>query len=213
MVSFGLSPNYDTLRPASEEVVNFVKGAFGNRVSVKDEQRNRDNPNIVKTTFNLYSSRGVEKLQVVFDLQANKIMGQTFLNQGFFPAKANDETVQAVGEFLRDKLQRYSLGDQVKLLKAEKRTADGKGEVKVYYEFENETVFARVAFDEDNFTILHLESLPSDLQELREANLRESEEDRVAIRKEPEFQELEALLLDLYRQYLDGAELLGAETN
>ena len=133
MVSFGLSPSYDELKPPSEEVISFVKSKFGNRVSVKDEQRNRDNPNIVRITFNLYSSKGIEEVQLVFDLTSMKIMGQTFLNRGFFPAKMADPTVKKVHDFLVDKLQRYSLGEQVKVLKASKRFADDKGEVEIYY--------------------------------------------------------------------------------
>ena len=189
-----------------------MKEVFGNRVSVKDERRNKENPNIVKSTFNLYSSKGIEKVEAVFDLQSRQLIGQNFLDMGFFYAKKGDQTVEAVDQFLRGKLARYSLG-KATILKAEKREVNEQGEVRLYYEFENETVLAKVAFSENNFTILHLESLDSQLQELREANLEQQEQERVAVRKDPEFENLEAVLFELYGQYLSGAELIGAETS
>ena len=136
-------------------------------------------------------------MEVIFDLATKRIMSQVFLDMGFSPAKATDPTVKAVDEFLMNTLERYALGEKVEVLKREKREVEGKGEVKVYYEFENNTVFARVFFDGDNLTLLHLEDLDSKLAELREENLRETEELRRAVRRDPEFQELEDLLFQL----------------
>lgn len=191
----------------SREVTEFIKKYFSFQVAIKSEQRSNTHPDIVRAVLNLYSFKGIEKVILEFDMRQEKLLKITYHNKGFFSKPIANEKVFRANGLVIKQLKNFGFEDPGTILAAEVREIENKGEIKIYYEFPDFTLSSVVGFQADEFWILELQRLNSQIGRLKERIRNQTIEAENKVKQDPQFQTLQQTLFRMYKHYLSDASI------